>query len=399
MAEKASKRARTEPGEPASADEESCTVLSAEGAALRWPRRVALRAGTLKDWINDTGGEGEFRTQLTATALEKLRAACAHEGGEATSPIVSLQLDETTDLLHAANFLEATAVLTAAARHLCGTLLAGKSVEELRSALGAANDLSACEQATAPHEPLFTTPAGLGAAEVEEEGGHGASVAGTSSSAPPAMRRSLLTRAGSEDAIVSALHEANPTLLCRLKGVSRAWRTRARNELCARVSCRSAGQAAPTSLDEIVELDLKLLSEAGRAHEVAAAGRHLLSLARLRGWGFVVDVQAVRQADLRQVKYDVAPLFHLGAPPPADAALATSPALRGCVAGEGEPLLELLLAAVACAASGEALRVPVQHLRETDPVELDLSRLKIDVGGARLLALLLPTCNKLARLE
>ena len=39
--------------------------------------------------------------------------------------LASLQLDETVDLLHAANFLEATDVVAAAARHLCGGLLAG----------------------------------------------------------------------------------------------------------------------------------------------------------------------------------------------------------------------------------------------------------------------------------
>ena len=88
-----------------------------------------------------------------------------------------------------------------------------------------------------------------------------------------------------------------------------------------------------------------------------------------------------------------------GAPPSADAALATSPALRVCVAGEGEPPLELLLAAVACAASGEVLGVPVQQLREGDLVELDLSGRGVSVGGVRLLALLLPSCSKLVRLK
>ena len=86
-------------------------------------------------------------------------------------------------------------------------------------------------------------------------------------------------------------------------------------------------------------------------------------------------------------------------PPPADAVLTTSPELRVCVAGEGEPPLELLLAAVACAASGEVLRVPVQQLREGDLVELDLSRRGVGVGGVRLLAFLLPSCSKLVRLK
>ena len=62
-------------------------------------------------------------------------------------------------------------------------------------------------------------------------------------------------------------------------------------------------------------------------------------------------------------------------------------------------LTQLLLAAVACAASGEVLSVPVQQLREGDLVELHLSKRDIRVGGERLLALLLPSCSKLVRLK
>ena len=101
--------------------------------------------------------------------------------------------------------------------------------------------------------------------------------------------------------------EADVPLLCRLKAVTRAWRKRARNELCRRVSRCRTGPFAPASLDAIAELDVELLSAAGRAHEAAAAGRELPSLARLRGWGSVVDLQALRLADLSQVAHDVAP--------------------------------------------------------------------------------------------
>ena len=103
MAEPASKRARSEPGEPASAsgvDEESYAVKSADGVVLHWHRRVAERAGTLKNWIEEKSGEEEtgdeqpFPTPLSAQVLESLRAACAHGGDEATSPLASLLLNE-----------------------------------------------------------------------------------------------------------------------------------------------------------------------------------------------------------------------------------------------------------------------------------------------------------------
>jgi len=71
-----------------------------------------------------------------------------------------------------------------------------------------------------------------------------------------------------------------------------------------------------------------------------------------------------------------------------------SAALRACIGGEGEPPLELVLAAVVCAGSGEVLGVPVQRLREEgDLVKMDLSRSGIGADGARLLALLLPMCK------
>ena len=195
-----------------------------------------------------------------------------------------------------------------------------------------------------------------------------------------------------DDVLASALQAADAPMLCHLKAVSRVWRARVSNELCRRAACRAAGQPAPTSLDEIVDLDVELLQAAGRAHDAVVAGRQLPSLAWLRGWGFAVDVQAVRQADLgageeaEEEEEEGEGLTRI------------STALRTCTQGEGEPPLDLLLAAIVCAASGAVLRVPVQQLREGDLVELDLSDRGIDVGGGRLLALLLPAI-KLVRLK
>ena len=56
---------------------ESCAVRSAEGQVIHWPRRAALRAGTLRGWMEETDGEGTFPTPLPARALEALRAELA----------------------------------------------------------------------------------------------------------------------------------------------------------------------------------------------------------------------------------------------------------------------------------------------------------------------------------
>ena len=76
--------------------------------------------------------------------------------------------------------------------------------------------------------------------------------------------------------------------------------------------------------------------------------------------------------------------------------------LRSCIQGEGDPPDELLLAAVACAASGTVRGVPVQRLREDDAIDaLDLSGRDSGIGdaGATLLAFMLPAATSLRSLE
>ena len=68
-------------------------------------------------------------------------------------------------------------------------------------------------------------------------------------------------------------------------------------------------------------------------------------------------------------------------------------ALLSCIEGEGEPPLELLLAAVACAGSGEVRAIPVQMMRDDSVSELDLRQRDIGVQGGMLLAHLVPVMN------
>ena len=125
-----------------------------------------------------------------------------------------------------------------------------------------------------------------------------------------------------------------------------AWRCRARRELCNRL-CRRAGQPAPCTLESITDLDVERLRGVAPPWTVVPAASRLPQLARLHGYGFVVDVLAVRRAALPA----------LGQPALRDPL--GGAALRGCITGEGRPgagdspPAELLLAAVACAASGE----------------------------------------------
>ena len=86
-------------------------------------------------------------------------------------------------------------------------------------------------------------------------------------------------------------------MLTELKGVSRSWLALARRVFCYRLS-HCEGQPAPTQLAEITDLNIKVLVDAGRPWEAAAAGRMLPSLATLRWEGFTVSVAAVREVDL-----------------------------------------------------------------------------------------------------
>ena len=361
-----------------SEEEPRVRVRSREGEELTCSRKAARRAGTLSGWIEDTTDDGSFRTNLTAADLRVILGLC--EDGD-SSALASHSLEELVDVMTGANFLDAPDAFSAAARQFNIRFLAGKSIEELRTNLGALNDMSEANQAAAVAEPTFTPPP-------QEQ-----------------AEQSTAGRGATEDLLEAALREADATTLYQIKAVSTAWHTRAYYELwsrlCDRLGWRELwgrlcqlchrdveGQSKPTRFADITDLDVECLQEAKRLWGVVMAGRQQLlpKLARLHGYGFVVDVQAVRQADLQEDKDDDAPLG--GA------------ALRSCIKGEGEPPHELLLAAVACAASGTVRRVPVQRLREDDAIDsLDLDNNYLGVVSVELLGLMLPAATSVRSLR
>ena len=144
----------------------------------------------------------------------------------------------------------------------------------------------------------------------------------------------------------------------------------------------------PQCLDDVEELDVEEFPR-----EAVAAVRSMPNLARIRGYGFRVELkgpQGVEQAALGGADQ--------GGP-------LGGAALRGCIhEGEGEPPHELLLAAVACAARGTVNGVPVQQLREDDAIgSLNLNRMGVrqplGVIGAELLGLMLPAATSLRELR
>ena len=327
-------------------------VRSREGEELTCTREAARRAGTLSNWMDNTADEGQGAFPAEAIPAAVLRVILGFCEDDDSSPLASHSVAELFAVMEGANWLDAPDAFSVAARQLNSRFLIGKGTEELRTNLGAANDLSEAEQAAALAEPAFTPPPSQEPVEAD-------------------------------DVLELALQEVDAKALCQLKAVSAAWRARARRELCNRL-CHREGRPKPTGFADITDLDVDCLQDAGRPSDAVAAGRQLPQLARLHGFGFVVDVQAVRQADLEGASYRAA--------------------LRICIQGEGEPPDELLLAAVACAAPGTVPwgvhRVPVQRLREDDAIgSLDLSNSRLGVFSAKLLGLMLPAATSVHTLR
>ena len=183
-----------------------------------------------------------------------------------------------------------------------------------------------------------------------------------------------------QDVLGAVLQEVDAAALCQLKAASVAWRAHARGKLCNRLCCREGAS--------ITDVNVECLNEAGRPWEVVIAGRQLPQLARLRGFGFVVNLEEVRKAlgGEDDDDDDDAPLGGV--------------TLRSCIQGEGEPPRELLLAAVACAARGTVRGVPVQQLREDDAIgSLNLDNSGLGVISAKLLGLMLPAATSVHTLR
>jgi hypothetical protein len=144
----------------------------------------------------------------------------------------------------------------------------------------------------------------------------------------------------------------------------------------------------PTRREDIQGIDAEFLIRAGRPWDVVAAGQALPGLAELLGYGFTVDVAAVRQADLEVNDEDDEE--EDDEEDEEMSAVLQLPALRVCITPEeGEVPRELLLATIALAASGTVAGVPVQELREGSVDELDLSRRRVGPEGAQLVGMLL----------
>tara|TARA_B100000795_G_C22774504_1_gene429376 strand:- start:949 stop:1764 length:816 start_codon:yes stop_codon:yes gene_type:complete len=213
-----------------------------------------------------------------------------------------------------------------------------------------------------------------------------------------------------EDMIVQVVKSTDLSALCVLKAVGKVWCLRSRQELFARLYSHSRESTNDAPWDT---LNVEVLWATGRPHDVVAAGRVELlewvgQLEWLHGYGFKVDVSALRKVELCSTHNSLSGLWEgtnndivTWSP------FETGPALRACFTpSDSMPPRELLLVTLACAGRGSPLGIPVQHLRDVDAdpddygdafnqadadgPELDLSDRTLDADHMQLLALLLP---------
>ena len=382
-------------------DDGDVRVRSAEGEVVAWSRLAAARSAALANWVSDTGGaEGAFATLVPAAALRTL-SRVAEGGAEDGGALEGCSLAQLAQLLHGAHFLDVDVeLLRLLSRSLCTGHLAGKSGPELGRLLGVKSDFpTEAERQAATEEPIFTHDAqddaiapGAASSDLRHlkignvvielppsakvtygEGGRAElhlnaftgslTVLPTAASmsvkrasdapTPPPLVCWLSTQLVNEDALEDALADADVPTLCALKGVSLAWRARARRVLCARL-CARVGLPLTSNLVEVTELDLSDSRAAGRLFADAVdASRWLPNLAKVTGLGgFEVDVAALRSVE----SSDVSEEYDDGTQPYPMAGV------RACIRGEGEASMEVLLAA--CVLRDGEAHVPANAFRD-----------------------------------
>jgi len=356
------------------ADECRVRVRGREGEEVEWSRKAARRAERLKNWLDDLDPSEHSILPIEETATTVLRTLgemCDDDWS--ASSLEECSLTQLAALIEGATNLIAEQALEYA-QCAFASRLEGKCAHGLLELLGAVNDFESDEERAASlREPAFMPDS------------------------PTTQYTAARTPAlpVNDDAAEAALAKVGVGTLIELKGVNRAWRTLARRALCSRL-CRREGRADPRQLDEITELNLEPLIEAGRPWEAARAGRLLVHLERLTGYGFAVDVAAVREIDLERGGGRLLRLLR----GPVKHALCSS-----CVTGEGEPPLALLLGAIACAGSGGIRGIPVEQMRADAFIDLNFedphgdAPLLLGPEGAMLLASFLPVMGGLTSLN
>ena len=185
-------------------DTRELLVRSSEGDDVAWSRPAALRSAALANSLDNTDGDAPFPTPLPTAALRTLAQLAGVGEGDAEgggAALAACPPASLAPLVHAAHFLDVDDRLRRLLSATFCRFLAGKSVEELTTALGATNDYpTAKARRAAVDEPIYEPDAPAAPGDIAPV-------------APPSVVRSVSSQLVNEDALEAALVEADvPTL-------------------------------------------------------------------------------------------------------------------------------------------------------------------------------------------
>ena len=249
-------------------------IRAACGTVVRCSEGASRLSGFVKRWLDELGEaqteDGPDRlfqlqpgscisaetlrcliAELEHTATHVKTGGCNQAAGalETSVDFETLAAADFFALYRAARFLECDHLELRLALHLASRLR-GKTPRQIRYEFSIAADLSDQRQRDSLSEPVLTSPA--------EPRPDAAAPGGALACGAPQLARSLSFELGDEGAIFDCLGAADVQTMIALKGVSMAWRERARTALTD-VACSSWRTSAAVRGEAGALLELKMI--------------------------------------------------------------------------------------------------------------------------------------------
>ena len=249
-------------------------IRAACGTVVRCSEGASRLSGFVKRWLDELGEaqteDGPDRlfqlqpgscisaetlrcliAELEHTATHVKTGGCNQAAGalETSVDFETLAAADFFALYRAARFLECDHLELRLALHLASRLR-GKTPRQIRYEFSIAADLSDQRQRDSLSEPVLTSPA--------EPRPDAAAPGGALACGAPQLARSLSFELGDEGAIFDCLGAADVQTMIALKGVSMAWRERARTALTD-VACSSWRTSAAVRGEAGGRLELRMI--------------------------------------------------------------------------------------------------------------------------------------------
>ena len=280
---------------------------------------LARGLGTSGSLFQQTGFTVPIPTEILTLVVGALESSLMIGGEEHSSQLIlesarQLVADDFFALFAAAKCLECEQLSMSLCCHLAA-LLRGKSPSEIREEFNIAADMSLEIEAVSLAEPVFEPPSGAYSANTRVAPGGALAPAGSGEQLPAVMHsgnaqptahlhRSLSARMGDEDSVQELLKACELRTLRTLKGVSFAWRERARLALSSVSSAWRQHTFAPRSeLAAQLELSrMQYFKQMRAAHLHQAAAHYSRAATRAARGDWPASGRRCRQIATRTLK-------------------------------------------------------------------------------------------------